>query len=177
VLNRQVIAQNITNLTDARYFAAWGVDYLSFNMQDGSPYMILWEDIKEIIDWVEGPRSLIEANAIEYLEGIDGHIMHLSFSSLPITKETFFRLPEIDPNLHLTSNNFIIPIRSRIDLATLKKISVDLGTNIFLDISNLDFDLLDELPDLGIVVQGGEEEKVGVKNFDDLDVLYDWLLG
>jgi len=64
VLARKVIVQNITNLTDARYFAAWGVDYLSFNMNAESEYYLPWEKISEIIEWVEGPGALIEANSI-----------------------------------------------------------------------------------------------------------------
>ena len=50
-----------------------------------------------------------------------------------------------------------------------------LGHDLYMDITDLDFDLLDTLPEGGLVVQGGEEEKVGVKSFDQLDALYEWI--
>ncbi|NNF21271.1 MAG: hypothetical protein HKN67_04970, partial [Saprospiraceae bacterium] len=68
VIDRKLIAQNITNLTDARYFAAWGIEYLSFNLNSESPYYIPMEKVKEIRDWVEGPKILIESNSIEFTD-------------------------------------------------------------------------------------------------------------
>lgn len=177
MLSRKIIVQNITNLTDARYFAAWGVDYLSYNMHKDSPYFVAYEKIKEISDWVEGPKTLVESNAIEFLEGIDGNILGDMYSSLPLTKEAFFRTTLEEVNKGLPNGNYIIKVKAE-DLdavAALDKSQLG-GCNLFLDITELDFKLLDQLPDYGLIIQGGEEEKVGVKSFDELDVLYEWLL-
>ena len=177
MISRKVIVQNITNLTDARYFAAWGVEYLSYNLNAASPYAVSLEKIMEIKGWVEGPKTLIESGSVEFLEGIDGHILEEAFSSLPINKEAFFRTT-LDNFIHgLPGGNYIIKAQAD-NLDTINKLTSDqlLGHNLFLDITELDFDLLDQLPDHGLIIQGGEEEKVGVKSFDELDKLYDWLL-
>jgi len=177
LLNRKVLVQNITNLTDARYFSAWGVDYLSFNMLQDSDYFLPWEKISEIIDWVEGPASLIETNALEFLEGIDGHILNTMYSSLPLNKEAFFRVPLSEVAKGLPAGNYITPITTKEDLDIVNSVTNHAGgCNIFLDICNYNIDNLAILPDNGIAIQGGEEEKVGVKSYDDLDVVYEWLI-
>ncbi len=177
MLNRKVLVQNITNLTDARYFAAWGVDYLSFNMNQDSEYFLPWEKISEIIEWVEGPSTLLEANALEFLEGIDGHILSNMYSSLPMNKETFFRVPFDEALKGLPAGNYITVITDHSELNALSAVENHApGCNLYLDICNYDVKQLDRLPDNGIVIQGGEEEKVGVKSYDELDVLYEWLM-
>ena len=177
MITRKVIVQNITNLTDARYFAAWGVDYLSYNLHAASPYAIPLEKIMEIKGWVEGPKTLVESGSIDFLEGIDGHILEEAFSSLPINKEAFFRTTLHNFIEGLPGGNYIVKAKAD-NLDILNKLTPDqlLGHNLYLDITELDFELLDKLPDFGLIIQGGEEEKVGVKSFDELDKLYDWLL-
>jgi len=177
VLNRKILVQNITNLTDARYFAAWGVDYLSFNMNQDSEYYLPGEKISEIIEWVEGPASLIEANALEFLEGIDGHILSSMYSSLPLNKEAFFRVPLTEVEKGLPSGNYITKVSTTEDITRLTAVTNHAeGCNIYIDICDYDLQHLDSLPSNGLVIQGGEEEKVGVKSYDELDKLYDWLL-
>lgn len=177
MLSKKIIVQNITNLTDARYFAAWGVDYLSYNMNTDSPYFIPFEKIKEISDWVAGPKTLVESNAIEFLEGVDGNILGDMYSSLPVTKEAFFRTTLSEVKKGLPNGNYIVKIKES-NLAEINSLDKQklLGYTIFLDITELDFKYLNELPNYGLIIQGGDEEKVGVKSFDELDILYDWLL-
>ena len=91
MLSKKIIIQNITNLSDARYFAAWGVDFISFNQDESSPYYASWDKIKEIKEWVEGPKILIESKVFQTHENLDGQILDLSFNSLPLVKPAFFR--------------------------------------------------------------------------------------
>lgn len=178
MLKRKVIAQNITNLTDARYFAAWGVDYLSFNISKDSPFFIELSKAQEIIEWVEGPLSLIESNAVEFIEGIDGHILSNIFSSLPLNKEAFFRTPMSEVLRGLPAGKYIIqPNPSEVEALFKLDASKIMGCDIFVDAQDLGIAQLEELPEYGLVLQGGAEEKVGVKSFDELDVIYEWLLG
>jgi len=177
VLNRKVLIQNITNLTDARYFSAWGVDYLSFNMNQESEYFLPWDKIKEIIDWVEGPKSLIEANSIEFLEGIDGHILSNMYSSLPLNKEAFFRIDLEEALKGLPAGNYITKVANLSETKALAAVDNHAaGCNMMIDITDFDLNQLGELPDFGLVLQGGEEEKVGVKSYDELDLIYEWLM-
>lgn len=180
MLSKKVIAQNITNLTDARYFAAWGVDYLSYNMIPNSDYEIHWDTIQEIVSWVEGPKTLIETNGLDHMEDIDGHILNISFSSLPLVNEAFFRISPSALDNGLANGNYIIKFDHRVEKILANISSMDLiGSTIYLDITDFDFQRLDDLPEgdgIGLVVQGGDEEKIGVKSYDNLDILYDWLL-
>ncbi len=173
---RKILIQNITNLTDARYFAAWGVDYLSFNLNQDSEYYIPWEKAAEIIAWVEGPQALVESHAIEFLEGVDGHILDNMYSSLPLNKEAFFRIHMKEVQKGLPAGKYILKIQNKEDVALLNEVNNHAeGCTIYLDISDYDHTQLSTLPDNGIVIQGGEEEKVGVKSFEQLDEVYEWL--
>ncbi|MEL6924360.1 MAG: N-(5'-phosphoribosyl)anthranilate isomerase [Bacteroidota bacterium] len=55
MLNTPIKAGQINNLTDARYFAAWGVKWLGFNLDFTSDESWSIARVKEIMDWVEGP--------------------------------------------------------------------------------------------------------------------------
>lgn len=58
MLKTPVIASQITNLTDARYFAARGVEYLSFNLDAGTESAISPQQLNAIKEWVEGPKII-----------------------------------------------------------------------------------------------------------------------
>jgi len=177
LLNRKVIAQNITNLTDARYFAAWGVDYISFNTIPDSPFFLTTEKLLEIKEWVEGPQFLLETNALEMEEIADGFILSNIYSSLPIVKESFFRITFEDIQKGLPPGKYISPIDSA-GINYLKQQASDelLGIDLYFDVSSLNIEEISQLENFGIVIQGGEEEKVGVKSFDDLDEIYELLM-
>ncbi len=178
MLDRSIIAQNITNLTDARYFAAWGVEYVSFNTIPDSPYFLPVEKIEEIKDWLEGPQVLIETNALEFDELADGLILNSIYSSMPLSKESFFRTDITELEKGLPDGKYIIKPDSIEEIARLNAIDKDdlLGLGIYIDISDMPITVVHDLNDFGIVVQGGDEEKPGVKSYDDLDELYDLLL-
>jgi len=178
MLDRKIIAQNITNLTDARYFAAWGIEYLSFNMIPGSPYEMNKEDIEEIKEWLEGPRVLIETKALEFDELGDGLILDNIYSSMPLSQEVIFRTSASELFKGLPGGKYIIKAADRSEFNKLLAIDhSDLqGLDVYLDITDLQIDKNDDLGPFGLVIQGGEEEKPGVKSFDELDELYDLLL-
>jgi len=174
LLTQKIIAQNITNLTDARYFAAWGVDYISFNTIGDSEYFVDDATIKEIKDWVEGPQCLLEANALEFEDLADGFILSNIYSSLPIVKETFFRISFEDILKGLPDGKYISPItKEQIDQLS----DVDYQhLHLYFDIAELEPSDVLRLENFGLVVQGGEEEKVGLKSYDELDEVYELLL-
>ena len=60
MLKINVKASQITNLTDARYFAAWEVKWLGFNFDSGSEHYILPQNMKAIKEWVEGVKLVGE---------------------------------------------------------------------------------------------------------------------
>jgi phosphoribosylanthranilate isomerase len=60
MLKTKVKASSITNLTDARYFAAMGVEWLGFNLNSRNAPVVPFENISEIEAWVEGVKIVVE---------------------------------------------------------------------------------------------------------------------
>ncbi|NNE30587.1 MAG: hypothetical protein HKN16_13185 [Saprospiraceae bacterium] len=60
MLKTKIKASQISNLTDARYFAAWGVDWLGFSVQPGSSGYIDPTTLTGITSWIEGPDIVAE---------------------------------------------------------------------------------------------------------------------
>lgn len=60
MLKTKVKASSITNLTDARYFAAWEVEWLGFDLNQGSENAIPLANIKAIKEWVDGVKIVGE---------------------------------------------------------------------------------------------------------------------
>jgi phosphoribosylanthranilate isomerase len=55
MLKTNVFAGSISNLTDARYFAARGAQFLTFNLDEATDLHISAEKAAAIKEWVEGP--------------------------------------------------------------------------------------------------------------------------
>jgi phosphoribosylanthranilate isomerase len=65
MLATKVLASGITHLTDARYFAAWEVDYLAFPIGEGVTEGISWDYLNALREWVEGPTIVAELGQID----------------------------------------------------------------------------------------------------------------
>ncbi len=65
MLATKVLASGITHLTDARYFAAWEVDYLAFPLGEGVGEAISWDYLNALREWVEGPEIVAEIGRID----------------------------------------------------------------------------------------------------------------
>ena len=71
MLSTNVFAGSITNLTDARYFAAWEVKWLGFQVTPGDSFTDPASEIKSISEWVDGVQLIgqldqINQEAIDY---------------------------------------------------------------------------------------------------------------
>ncbi len=64
MLATKVLASGITHLTDARYFAAWEVDFLAFPVGEGVSEAISWDYLNALREWVEGPVIVAELGQI-----------------------------------------------------------------------------------------------------------------
>ena len=60
MLKTKVKASQVTNLTDGRYFAAWEVEWIGFNFELGTSTTVDIQKMKEIRDWLEGPKFVGE---------------------------------------------------------------------------------------------------------------------
>ena len=212
MLKVKVKASQITNLTDARYFAAWEVEWLGFNFDQGSAHYILPQNMKAIKEWVEGVKVVGEFSfataedineAVELLElhavqvGMFTEVSVLEkITEAPVIKEVVIS-PEVD---EVSLENHLEQCASHVEYfllsfeksgttwEMLKNGESQIGNilleklcakyKIILSI-NLSQDSLEEIlaiPNLhALNVKGGEEEKVGVKSFDELDEIFEAL--
>ncbi len=60
MLKTKVKASSVANLTDARYFAAWEIEWLGFNFDPGSDTYIQPQVMKAIKEWVDGVKIVGE---------------------------------------------------------------------------------------------------------------------
>ena len=171
--HRPVIATGMTNLTDARYFSAMGVDWMGFDLTREP--RISGEQMQAIMDWVEGPRWLVEldSSTIHGLpEGVAGIIVPAGKAPRDWQGQTIVAgskgLPaDADVALIDVTRDAPLPawvaeadmpvwIRAKWDEALLEKI-------------------LSMAPQAGIVLSGSTEEAVGIRDYDAMDALFELL--
>lgn len=207
-----VKASAITNLSDARYFSAFPVNWMSFQCNPISQKFVPHNTIIELIGWLEGPDFCLE------VAGLDSdHIKKL----LQEIKVQGIEYEAGQPTMQAVADNYIVFRRLYLDKHTTKEslnnmLSFADNTDIFIldfQLNQLTFSQLannqlfisvDEISELsedyelllaidcnetevkqilnwqlkGLDFRGGEEEKVGIRSFDDIqdimDVLDEW---
>jgi len=154
MLTRRVIAADITNLTDARYFAARGVDYLMFDMAK-----VALDRIIEIKDWVEGPEL----------------ILSLDSSSLNLIEEAILKVKPfavVSKNPQTTGE--LMPYQAHVEVTEFDNNALALDDKKYVPVGDLS--VLDNLEEEhGIIISGSDEVEVGVKDYDLLDGILDLL--
>jgi len=65
MLTTIVKASSVSNLTDARYFAAWHVEWLGFDLTASGLERLSLPQVKEIKDWIEGPKIVGELEVLD----------------------------------------------------------------------------------------------------------------
>ena len=154
MLSRNVIARDITNLTDARYFAARGINYLLMDLDQ-----IPLDQIIEIKEWIEGPEILLIFSE-DSIRFVDESIIKLSPAGISAKSSDTQASLE-----HLSAYTTIFQYAQN---------EILLNDQLFVGVQHIsDLDGLSE--QTGVILSGGEEDVVGVKSFEDLDDLLDAL--
>ena len=83
MLRTKIKAGAITNLTDARYFAAWDVEWMGFCLDPGSTEYISLATVKAIKEWVEGPQVIGEFG-LQTIEEIHSAISLLDLQAIQL---------------------------------------------------------------------------------------------
>lgn len=211
MLKIKVKASQITNLTDARYFAAKEVEWLSFNFQEGTENYIDPMRARAMFEWVQGPHIVGEFDGLAaaeinfYTEGYQ--LSHIQVGQMT-TAETIFELKAtsiiqeiiveaftnvdilrgmMQPliatveafQLNFERNNLpfssLLDENSMIMYQDMKDLCTEFNVILAIDFPADSLDAVLALNPYGLSVRGGEEEKVGVKSFDELDDILDRL--
>ena len=206
-------ASSITNLSDARYFAAFPADWMSFHCNPVSSKYVPHSQIKEMIGWLQGPDYCLEVAGLDHaviakllqelkVEGLEVEpVQRLSeellndytiFRRLMVTKASTKKdIQELGRQLLDETDIFILDfqlnglsfsqlINGELSLSVEDVNSLARQAPILIDIDFSATDVTDILTmDIkGINLAGGEEEKVGLRSFDDvqdiMDALDEW---
>lgn len=184
----RLIATNIKNLTDARFFAAYMPDLLVMPVQKNDQLedtLQWWDQIKP---WIEGPEWGLAMH-----EDVSDQVKDLLIKS---GIQTILYEGDLTSMVNLRSFELIVKCNSMASLQQaermpfIKSVVVDvemvsdlqsaLRTKLYILIRSLtDWKKIQSsgLEFAGIVVEGGDEEKVGVRSDDQLFDLLEAILG
>jgi len=181
----KILAADIENLTDARYFAAWGVEWLCFYISKKDLGAQGIEKYREIKEWLEGPgfgarfeRGITPEEMLEFAGsvGLDAIITDINraeaISSFPVQLRIIL---ETENRAELEDSPYemvIYRISQSNWMDTTRDLPEDYEIFLDMDLNLADLDQFMEKPvSSGLVLRGGEEEKIGFKDFDVLDEL------
>lgn len=196
-------ASGITNLTDARYFAAREADFLGFNLEENTVGYLDPMYMKAIREWVEGPRIVGEfihaplsyvreaaaffgLDAVQVPAALYGAEL-AALDGLAVIAVIEGGYPELDRLLEETApyvQYFLLDISNIIEPATGALPNMEPWIQrcaaypvlIHADLSAEQWPgLLDALRPAGLNLAGGEEERVGVKSFDEIEAIFEVL--
>lgn len=199
MLSTLVKISNVTNLSDARYCAGMGVEWLGFSVDEGQENYVSPKAFREIKSWLVGVRMMAESNEVspesiidsikEY--EIDGIQVNAKVSASALSqltdKSVFVRidvddyspvdlLPVITENpaemyvLESSSGQFLNEDWKDIIADASKSHNILLGFGLD-DPQNIQ-SILGTLGVAGIAIKGSEEIRPGFKDFGSLmDIL------
>lgn len=189
MLQTNIIASKIANLTDARYFSAWGVEALAFDLNTESPEFVSPIHLNAFREWISGPVIIGEFNGLQAKEDITKVAADLSLDyillgpfapqdwefEVPVIRELILgQFQDLPP-----AEKYIIKVED-IDQDVSKMIDdlAQLSFDFYLDfpMTESQVQTLIDIPHLkGIILKGGEEEKVGFKSYDEIDAILEAL--
>ena len=117
MLKTRIKASHITNLTDARYFAALGVEWLNFSLDPASQNFILPQELKAIKGWVEGPKIVGEFGMQE-IEDIVQSVLLLQLDEIQVGP--FFETTKLRERISQPIHQELI-VETLSDLSSLAK--------------------------------------------------------
>ena len=179
-LKTKVKAGNITNLSDARYCAGMGVDWLGFPAKEVTPVIF-----KEITDWVTGPQFVLEVDSLEIMVEVSTYatstiqisILQLSWINSIPGKDWIVTLRLSDWNKFKDEliaykekiAHLIVSLDDPQNLQTLLS-SIHLHFQILVEFNGTEYSLHEilALPIDGINISGSNEMKPGLKDFEAL---------
>jgi phosphoribosylanthranilate isomerase len=187
MLITKVKAGAVSSLSDARFFAGMGVDWLGFDVNPTSESFVNVDLYKSLVGWVSGPKRVIEipkaldtdsiAKLIsDYLpECIEVELSEIEKFNYDLPIFARAQLEDIHISKITSSINYLV-LETNADLFKyadeLKSLATQ--TSILVSISPNQQDIkkvLNELPIAGIALRGSQEVQTGIKDYDYSELL------
>ncbi|WP_161887813.1 phosphoribosylanthranilate isomerase [Pontibacter russatus] len=200
-LRTSVIVNGINNLSDARYCAGMGVDIIGFNLKLDDPERVKPEALKEIIGWVSGVHiageytrarpeminDMAEEFGLDYIqldtpylideiEEINRPVIQKIFINKDTVESELLEMMELySPVVHafiVYSDDFssVDETNMKFLKSLAKQFKVYIGFGI--DKTNITA-ILTRIKPAGIGLHGGHEIKPGLKDFDELQEIFE----
>ena len=178
----QILVRNIKHLTDARYFAAMGVDWMSMELNSDPTSFMRWHTFR---DWVEGVKLAAEIDAVDEMllsktiidAKPDGIILTQLLDLEGISDaELFFDTRYVNGE-KCPHDSFSIIHYDEIEAVQI----LDLDPSATFVQHDWTLDVLDKLLVLGykggICFTGGDEDATGMRDYEVMDKLIERLKG
>jgi len=164
----RIKASNITNLTDARYFAAYMVDWMGFRFSKEAGAGLNIEDAKTIRDWIVGPEIIAEFDSFDP-DFVFQVTDQLGTKNIQLDKMPDEQLPE---EYFLFDKP--VEVNSKVEAQDM----LDKDPDVILQINanpEMIHSILKDIPIQALSIEGSAEEEVGVKSFESINDLFDLL--
>lgn len=180
---KTTVKVTVNNLSDARYCAGMGVDFIGFSTDPDNPFYLSPDNFAEISEWLSGVNFVAETNGIS--ETSDSYAVDYVQVSNPAEASLFRdkkiilegnaddlhrwkgQLPEIE---NLAFLLLVVTGNSRTEdiIKEFPEYPLLVGYDISLD----EVKALAYSPATGIALKGSDEIKPGLKDYDELaDIL------
>lgn len=178
----QILARNISHLTDARYFAAMGIDWMSLTLTEDPNSFAKWHTLRE---WISGVKlaaelksdseSLIAKTIIDAQP--DGIIAdNLEFIHLTGGMHVFLLTPLFQPTTDPLYTQIIPYDPAWFDAGMIQ---LQFADSLYLE-ANWTPDMIREVKrknfNGGFCFQASNEIDVGIKDYSDLDIMIDLIM-
>lgn len=170
-------------MTDVRYFAAMGVDWIGFNMKPESKLTI--EHVVAFADWVSGPKFFLDVRG-RSSDQIAAMLGDFQADGLLIDKE--IALPHYTGKVISADEHGDVHY-APVDMSIYKyekwqecktNNNPDAAEEIWVQVADQsEYQHLTRETSVisGVVLEGGVEQKVGIKSYEDLDDLIELIRG
>lgn len=172
MLKRKVLVKEINNLSDARYCAGMGVNYICFDLNPDSSNFLASEKIKEIKNWLVGISCGVDLSGLSI---IDVELLKELEMDFVVVNPT--QLNSLDSSVNYFVNETLENSEGKnCILHNIKENQYDLvPSNSFVENQwnqNTISQLMEKKHEFGIVLYGGQEARPGFSDYGDLmDIL------
>jgi phosphoribosylanthranilate isomerase len=182
---------SVNNLTDARFGAAMGVEWVGFCFDNQNPLYISPVQAQAIIGWVAGPFAVAEFSPTQGLNEIEDIVRLLGFEWIQLAETAMLHFFEgSDINIVLEADagqpgfdDLLNKLSPEVKAVLVKNFTLEQAAQLvatkkqlLFDVEGLDQNKLEELKNLapyGINISGGFETAPGIRDFDEMNTVFE----